>query len=162
MSAALVVGLGSVDRGDDGVGPAVSRAVGALGLPGVRVVEHEDPTALLDLWSGHDLVVVVDAVTSGRPPGALHHLEIDLRSPRLPESAWSSAGRGGTHALGLAAVVELARALHRLPAHLVIVGVEAATFDYGVPLSDPVAQAVEAAVARVVSILEEVSIHVPG
>lgn len=162
MSCALVVGLGSVDRGDDAVGPTVARAIGALCLAGVRVVEHEDPTALLDLWSGHDLVVVVDAVTSGCAPGTLHHFETDSCSPRLPESAWSGAGRGGTHAFGLASVVELARALHRLPTRLVIVGVGAARFDHGVSLSEPVAQAVEAAVLRVVSILEEAVTHVPG
>ena len=128
------------------------------------MVEHEDPTALLDLWSGHDPVVVVDAVSSGVPAGTLHHLETGDASPPLPESAWSDTGRGGTHAFGVATAVELARALHRLPARLVVVGVEAAGFDYGAPLSDAVAEAVDAAVARVLSELgpKGVAGHVPG
>jgi hydrogenase maturation protease len=149
----LVVGLGSPDRGDDAVGPAVALAVAELDLPRVTVVEHEDPTALLDLWSGHDLVVIVDAVSSGRPAGTIHQLETDPGSGPLSETAWSGVGRGGTHAFGVAAAVELARALHRLPARLVVVGVEAAGFEVGADLSDPVAAAVAPAVARVLSVL---------
>ena len=151
--APLVIGLGSVDRGDDAVGPLVARAVGALRIPGVRVVEHEDPTGLIDLWTGHDPVVVVDAVRSGQPSGTLHHLETGEGSPPLPAAAWSDTGWEGTHAFGVAAMVELARALHRLPDRLVVVGVEAAGFAHGAPLSSPVADAVDAAVALVVSVV---------
>ena len=72
----LVVGLGSPDRGDDGIGPLVAAAIGRevaeRGLVGVHVVEHEDPTAVVDLlapagamgaWSA---LVVIDAVRSGQ------------------------------------------------------------------------------------------------
>ncbi len=156
MSAGpLVVGLGSVDRGDDAWEPLVARAVARAALPGVRVVEHEDPTALLDLWDGHDPVVVVDAVCSGSAPGTLHRIETGAGLPPIPESAWSRTGRGGTHAFGAAAAIELARALHRLPPRLVVVGVEATAFDHGAPLSDPVADAVDAAVATVVGIVAD-------
>jgi hydrogenase maturation protease len=168
----LVIGLGSIDRGDDAVGPAVASRVAKLRLPGVRVVDHEDPTALLDLWTGHDPVVVVDAVTSGRPPGTIHQLETDESAPPLPESAWSGVARGSTHAFGVAAAVELARALHRLPPRLVVVGVEASGFEYGEPLSEPVNAVLDATVSRVVEVLtgspvspccdEEVDGHVPG
>ncbi|HEX5087233.1 MAG TPA: hydrogenase maturation protease [Nocardioides sp.] len=165
MTGPLVVGLGRADRGDDAVGGAVARAVArrveAAGLPGVLVVEHEDPTALLDLWVGRDPVVVVDAVCSGTPPGTVRRLETGARASRLQEGAWSATGRGGTHAFGLAAAVELARALHRLPARLVVVGIEAVGFEYGAPLSGPVAAAVPAAAEEVVSVLEEVSADVP-
>jgi hydrogenase maturation protease len=62
-----VIGLGSPDRGHDAVGHWVARRVARLYLPGVSVVEHEDPTGLIDLWSGSDLAVWVDAVRSGAP-----------------------------------------------------------------------------------------------
>jgi hydrogenase maturation protease len=83
-------------------------------------------------------------VCSGGPPGTVHLLDT-----------------GGTHAFGLAAAVELARALRRLPPRLVVVGVEASTFEYGAPLTAPVAAAVPAAVAQVLAVLEEVSARVP-
>jgi len=161
MTTPLVIGLGSVDRGDDAVGSEVARAVAARGLPGVRVVDREDPTSLLDLWSGHDPVVVVDAVRSGAPAGTIHRLETGAGAPRMQERAWSATGRGGTHAFGLAAAVELGRALHRLPPHLVVVGVEAGGFGYGATLTPPVAAAVPAAVASVLAVVSEVRADVP-
>lgn len=157
----IVVGLGSVDRGDDAVGPTVARAVAAVAAPGIRVVEHEDPTALIDLWSGAGLVVVVDAVVSGQRPGTIHVLETGAAQPRLPDSSWDGTGRGGTHAFGLAATVELARALHRLPPRLVLVGVEAACFDHGTPLSASVAAAVDQAVTIVLGVLAHAPAHDP-
>lgn len=147
----LVVGLGSPDRGDDAVGAAVVRAVDALGLPGVQVIEHEDPTGLIDLWDGRDLAVVVDAVVSGGVPGALHVLATGADAAPMTESSWASTGRGGTHAFGIAAAIELARALRRLPRRLVVVGVEAGGFEYGAPLTPPVSAAVRDAVAQVLA-----------
>lgn len=144
----LVVGLGSADRGDDAVGGHVARDVAALAEPGaVVVVEHEDPTDLIELWTGHDRVVVVDATWSGSPPGTLHLIETGAGRDPLPEAAWARTGRGGTHAFGLGAAVGLARVLGRLPGRVTVVGVEAASFEPGAPLSP----AVEAAVPRAVS-----------
>ena len=143
-----MVGLGSPDRGDDAVGRAVARSVEAR-LPGVVVVDHEDPTSLLDLWSGHDLVVVVDAVRSGAPVGTVHWLETGEMGTPVTARAWTHTGHGGTHAIGLAEMVELGRALGRLPARLVVVGIEAESFDHGAPLTAQVAAAVPRAAARV-------------
>ncbi len=157
MSAPLVIGLGSVDRGDDAIGPVVARVVAAEGPAAARVIEHEDPTALLDLWAGHDVVVVVDAVCSGGPAGSVHELETGIGAAPMPERAWSAIGHGGTHAFGLGAAVELARALHRLPARLVVVGVEAGGFEHGAPLTAPVATAVPVAAAQVIAVLGEAS-----
>jgi hydrogenase maturation protease len=163
-SRPLVIGLGSPDRGDDAVGPAVARAVAAL-RPGLEVVEHEDPTALLDLWSGHSPVVVVDAVRSGAVVGTLHLLETGATGPPLSAGAWGRAGHRSTHAFGLAEMVELGRALGRLPDRLVVVGVEAEQFDHGAPLTPRVAAATPVAAASVCDAVaatrrEEAS-HVP-
>lgn len=146
---ALVVGLGSPDRGDDAVGPAVAQAVEAAALACVTVAVHEDPTALLHLWTGWDMVVVVDAVMSGGTPGEIIVREAGADSERLPDSAWAETGRGGTHAFGLATAIELARTLGRLPHRVVVVGVEAASFDHGEGLTPAVANAVDAAVEAV-------------
>lgn len=158
----LVVGLGSPDRGDDGVGVAVARAVAARGLPDVDVLTHEDPTDLVELWAGRELVVVADAVRSGAEPGTIVVVETGAEGERLPESAWGRSGRGGTHAFGLASAVELARALHRLPRRVALLGIEAASFEHGAPLSRSVAAAVPFAVERALGALEEETTGVPG
>jgi hydrogenase maturation protease len=151
--AVLVVGLGSPDRGDDAIGIDVARGVAALALPDVEVVGHEDATDLIELWRGCARVVVVDAVRSGAPPGALRVLQTGAALDPLPESAWAPTGRGGRHAFGLAAAIELARALRRLPAQVVVVGVEAEGCERGEPLSPAVAAAVPEAVNAVVAVI---------
>ncbi len=155
----LIIGLGSPDRGDDAVGPAVAHAVEELNLPGVRVAAHEDPTALIHLWTEEDLVVVVDAVMSGAAPGGVMVREAGASSAALPPSAWEETGRGGTHAFGLASAIELARTLGRLPSRVVVVGIEAASFDHGENLTPTVAAAVPEAVSTVLGILDEASLR---
>ena len=153
--SALVIGLGNVDRGDDGVGPTVVERVRERGE--FDVVVTGDPLSLIDLWDGHQLVVVVDAVTSRAPSGTIHVVETGVELPPLPAETWSDQPRGGSHALGVATAVELGRALGRLPTRLVVIGVEANNFDHGAPLSAQVAAAIEPAAQRVI---EEVDAHV--
>jgi hydrogenase maturation protease len=145
MTTTLVVGLGRDDRGDDAVGPVVARAVAALGLPGVRVEECIEPLALIDLWASYEAVVVVDAVRSGARPGTVHRRRT---GPERPPLTPLRGGAASSHGMGLDSVAELARALGRLP-DLRVVGVEALSFEYGAPLSAPVARAVQRTVEAV-------------
>jgi hydrogenase maturation protease len=138
--ADLIAGIGNPWRGDDAAGLVAARRLGEA-LPGVRVVEVEgDPAALLDLWAGAELAIVVDAVRSGAPPGTIHRLDASA----LPAGLRSAS----THALGLADAVELARALDRLPARVELYGIEGARFEPGEALTPAVARAVEALCER--------------
>lgn len=155
----LVVGVGAPDRGDDAVGPAVVRAVAGLLDEGARppgpgevdCVEREEPSALLELWHGVGLCVVVDAVVSGAVPGTLHELTTGAGLPPLRDRGRVT----GTHDLGLGTAVELARALGRLPGRVVVIGVEAASFDHGAPLHPAVAAAVAPAAESVLDVLRD-------
>ncbi|MEU6411689.1 hydrogenase maturation protease [Microbispora sp. NPDC046933] len=99
--------------------------------PSVAVVESSgDPAALVEVWSGAALAIVVDAVSSGAPPGTVHR---PVRS--LPRAAWRCAG---SHSLGLADAVELGLALGRLPGELVVAGIEGGDFTPGAPMTRPV------------------------
>lgn len=142
---ALVVGLGSSDRGDDGIGPVVAGVVASRGLDDVDVVPQVQPSELLHVMHGYDLVVVVDAMHSGGRPGSVAVLE--------PRASLSHTGASGTHDLGLAEVVQLARVLGRLPERLVVVAIECADLSHGAALSTDVEQAVPAAVDAVTAAL---------
>jgi len=170
----LVVGLGSPDRGDDAVGPlvaaAVARATSQRGLVGVHVVEHEDPTALIDhldpaspagAWSA---AVIIDAVRSGATPGTVSVLEVGPDGQDLASlGARLDPGPAGTHGFGLAGAIELARALDRLPPRFVVVGIEAQGFDHGAPLSASVLAAIPRATDAVLGIIEEATARIgPG
>jgi hydrogenase maturation protease len=151
----LVVGLGSVDRGDDAVGTIVadrvSDALRSARVSWVEVVALADPTSLPDAMAGMGVVVVIDAIRSGREPGTVTCHEFGQGESPLP--AHAKPGIDGTHGLGIAAVAELARALDLLPARAVLVGVESVEFGHGQALSAPVSGAVPGAVGAVLGIL---------
>jgi hydrogenase maturation protease len=138
--------LGNRYRGDDAVGLL---AADRLRAAGVEVQECEDePTRLLDSWAGLDLLVLVDAVRSGAAPGTVHR--VDVSSGTLPEEL----GLTSSHAFGLAETVELARALDRLPARVVVYGIEGGSFAAGAGLTPAVAGAVDEVVAGVLGELD--------
>lgn len=151
--AVIVIGVGNPDRGDDGAGPAVARRVRAAlterGLPqarDIRVLEcGGEASTLMDAWDGAPTVILIDAVRSGAPPGHVHR--IDAHRQTISESGF----RSSTHAFGVAEAVALARALGRLPARLVLYGIEGQMFDAGTRLSAEVAAAVPTATTQVVS-----------
>ncbi len=147
-----VIGIGNPLRGDDAAGLLVARRVRDLAAPGVEVVELEgEPGRLIDAWEEAALVVVVDAVRSGGEEGSV--VRFDATAGPLP----AAVGASSTHALGLGDAVEIARALGRLPARLVVYGIEGARFEPGAGLSPAVAAAVDAAVDAVLSEREAVS-----
>ena len=149
MTGAVVVGVGNRHRRDDGVGPAVAAAVGALGLPGVAVVLGEvEPLGLIDAVAGAELAVVVDAalVPAGEP-GRIHRREAS--GPVVP--GLGAARSASTHGIGLAEALRLAGALGRAPGRTVVLAVEVADVGSGDGLSAPVAAAVPAAVEAVVA-----------
>ena len=139
-----VVGVGNRWRRDDAAGLAVAERLRDTLPAGVEVVEREgEPAALIEAWEGADAVWVIDAVSSGSPPGTVHRVEAG--GTPLPASLF----RASTHALGLADAVELARALGRLPAELVVLGIEGCNLEAGEGISPEVAAAVERVAATV-------------
>jgi len=143
---ALLIGVGNADRGDDAAGLVVARRVAAAAPGGVSVTELSgDQSGLLDAWEGQSEVWVADAVCSGAAPGTVYRFTVSPSTGAAPLGARFS--RRGTHALSLADVIELARALGRLPGRLVGYGIEGAAFEPGAPLS-AAADAAARAVAR--------------
>jgi hydrogenase maturation protease len=139
----LVIGIGNAWRSDDAAGLAVAHALQASPPPGVEVLAREgEPTELIDLWADAEAVWLVDAVSSGAPPGSVHRL--DATSESLPAALF----RVSSHLVGLAEAIELARALGRLPGHVVVFGIEGARFEAGEGLSPEVADAVERVAGR--------------
>ena len=145
MTRGLVIGLGNRDRGDDAVGLLLARRLREVLPKEVPVREHEgDLLALLALWRDADLVIVVDAMRSGAPPGSVRRFE----AHREPLPAAMTLGYS-THGVGLAEVIELARSLKELPSRLIVYGVEGARFEPGGSLTPEVARAIEPVVQSV-------------
>lgn len=125
-----VFGIGNPWRRDDGAGPVTARLLGGMGIPRVDVREVCDGGAsVINSWQPHDRVFLVDAAVSGAPPGTIHR--IDAKSNPIPSDVFPCS----THDLGAAEVAEFARVLGKLPAELVVYGVEGANFEQGEGMS---------------------------
>jgi len=143
-ASTVIVGVGSAWRRDDGAGLAAARRLRATLAAERRVIAKEgDVAGLLEDWQGAEAAVVIDATSSGSKPGTIRRFDAHERP--LPSAlSWSS-----THSFGVAEAVELARALGRLPARVVVFGIEGRDFTPGEGLSPDVDAAVDEVVKRV-------------
>jgi len=154
----VVVGIGNRYRRDDGFGPAVLAELARLRTARPELgcvtlaVSDGEPTRMLELWTGADLAVVVDAVRDGEDhPGHTYELSLD-RLAELPERPTASS-----HAIGLGSTVDLARVLDRLPGRLVVLAVGGSEFGFGEGLTREVATAVRPITERVLALVGRVS-----
>lgn len=148
----VVAGIGNRFRRDDSVGLRVLDLVRSRVPQCVEPVESNgDAVALVSTWEGASLVVLVDAVAAGGKPGTIYRFDGQDRLPARFFRAPSS------HVLGLGEALELARALDRLPEHVVVVGIEIDDVGHGEGLSPAVAAAVTRAADLVLALVE--SLH---
>jgi hydrogenase maturation protease len=141
----VVIGVGNEFRRDDGLGPAVLARLREEALPADVTLAASDgePTRMLDLWTGADLAVVVDAVrTGGDHGGHIYELRVEDLHGRSAEAA-------GSHRIGLGSTVELGRVLRRMPRRLVVYAVDGCDFGFGTGLTPEVAAAVAPVAERV-------------
>lgn len=144
MTEPMVIGIGNPLRGDDAIGAEAAAVLRDRPEEVAEVFTHDgEPSGLMDLWEGRGLVIVVDAVSSGNPPGTVLRMDAGVRE--LPADYFAAS----THLIGLPEAVELARSLGRLPEGLVVYGIEAEAFEPGAGLSDAARKGVDEAVRRI-------------
>jgi hydrogenase maturation protease len=131
---AIVIGVGSEYRHDDGAAIDVINRLKHRHLPGISlVISDGEPTRLIDLWDGAELAIVIDAIRTERPvPGRIYKFTVDQAVAEPGTSASS-------HGLGLGEAVELGRTLGRMPHRLIILAIEGADFSVGLGFSPAVA-----------------------
>lgn len=120
---AVIICVGNELMGDDALGPTVFQRLVAdppPGRPRVHLV-GSCGLELLEVLAGEELLLVVDAVALGAPPGSLHILE---------ESDLPLLHGACTHGAGLAETLALGRRIDpgRVPARVVLLGIEGAVF----------------------------------
>jgi hydrogenase maturation protease len=138
----LVAGIGNVFFSDDGFGVEVARRVSAQQLPdGVNVSDFgiRGLHLAFEMVSGYDLVIVVDAVARGGPPGTLYVLEPDAELP----------GHADAHSMELRNVLAFVEQLSEQPPRMLIVGCEPASTEPGMELSEVAAGAIDRAIGLV-------------
>jgi hydrogenase maturation protease len=139
----IVIGIGNRDRGDDAAGCSVVKLLRDTLPPDIELAEHDgDVSALISRLDGVAAAFLVDACTSGTPPGTVHRFNV--AAAPLPQATFGLS----THGLGLAAAVELARAIGGLPPQCIVYAIEGSSFEMGAPLSPAVAAAAKDVAVR--------------
>jgi hydrogenase maturation protease len=146
----LVAGLGNVFCSDDAFGVSVVEELAKRTLPaGVEVRDFGIRGIHLayQLLEPYDLVVLVDAVDRGGPPGTLYVIEAEPGAEPGPEVSMDA------HDLGPDAVLSLVPRLGGTVGRVVVVGCEPAGIDAGIGLSPAVQDAVGTAVQLVIDLV---------
>jgi len=143
---ALFVGFGS-PHGDDQIGWLIADRLARDGtLPTSVVVKKAAiPLDLLDWLENLDCLHVCDAFQGAAIPGELRRWEWDVVSdvPTMTElfPNFMRLRCQGSHDFGLAAVLDLALRLHRLPHRIVVWAIAGDGFDVGNSVSEKLKRA---------------------
>lgn len=152
MSGVLIAGIGNVFFSDDGFGVEAVRRITEHVLPdGVSAQDYGIRGVHLayDLLDGQvHTLILVDALPTGEAPGTVTLLEVD--EAVLAELAADPVSVD-SHAMHPAAVLAALHALGGRVDRVLVVGCEPETVAPGMGLSEPVAAAVDAAVALAIS-----------
>jgi hydrogenase maturation protease len=147
----LIIGLGNPIVSDDSVGLRVAARLREI------LADREDVDVTEDCWGGlrlmermigYDRAIVIDAISTGAPPGTIHHLTTTSISTQKSASA---------HDVNLPTALAFGR---RAGAHLPadddvrLIGIEAEDLiNFGDTCTPAVAAAIPSAVREVVQIL---------
>jgi hydrogenase maturation protease len=184
----LLVALGNPLAGDDGAGVEIARRLIERGEVGCQVRILLSPgVELLDAFASADVILLVDAVSSGSPPGTLHLVPLvpfqlgeavhrtnvttrvgsarryadqsqEVGTARgLPEVEPHSLSSLSTHGFGLQETLELARALGRCVPRLMLLGVEAEAVAPGAARSPAVERAISSVLEQLPRLLSLLS-----
>lgn len=142
----LIIGVGNEFRGDDAAGLIAARRIKELNAYGFEVIENSgDGAGLIEKWSRRELVILIDAVVSGAPPGTVHKFA-PHNIMQLGMFTFS------THLFSIPQAIELSLSLGKMPREMVIYGIEADSFESGRPISPEVEKAID-------EIVEDVTQH---
>jgi hydrogenase maturation protease len=142
----LVLGLGNILCGDDGLGAvAIARIRARYEVPeGVSILDGGTlGLSLLPYVEDSERVILVDAINAEAPPGSFVRLEGDEVGPAV-------AGRLSVHQVGVADLLDAARWRGKLPGELVLLGLVPGTLEVGVTRSARVEAGLPGLVDRVV------------
>lgn len=146
----LVLGIGNLVMGDDGVGVRVVQKLRQnLQLP-PEVAVLDGGTLGLDILphlEGIERLIVVDALETGGAPGTLVRLAGD-QIPLALETKVSA------HQMGLKDLLTVARLMGHAPAEMVLLGVQPASSEMGIGLTPSVEARVDVLLAGILAELE--------
>lgn len=161
MKRVLIAGVGNVLRSDDGFGVEVAGRLGAMNLPDHVVVVETGiggMALIQELSAEVGVLIVVDAVDKGRPPGTVMVIEPEVVDVHLLSATERYDLLADVHLATPERVFVMAKALGVLPEKVLMVGCQPEDAEsMGRGLSTVVAAAIEPAILEVLDLLKEFS-----
>jgi hydrogenase maturation protease len=142
----LILGIGNILLGDEGIGVRVIEAMRSQSLPqGVEVIDGGTGGAdLIEVIAHRRKAIVVDAMDADCEPGTLMRLSPDDLVPR-------GDTRISLHDVGLLDALHMAGHLGCAPAQIVIIGIQPKSVAWGTELSAELAACVPKIIERVMA-----------
>ena len=141
----MVIGVGNLLLKDEGAGIHAIQELRKNSLPaGVEAIDGGlVGLRLLDLFSGAQKLLLIDAAEMGLAPGSVARF--------TPEDVRFQSGelKLSTHDVALPEVLALARALNQCPSEIVIIGIQPKEISWGDELTPEVRAAIPKAVGLV-------------
>lgn len=154
----LVLGLGNLLLGDDGVGLLLLEEL-ARRAPGGGDIEFIDGgtqgLALLGRIANRAALIVLDAVAAGAPPGTVHVI-----GGREALALGASGGGRTAHEGNAGELLAVAALLGELPGQVTVIGIEPARLDTQVGLSAPVLSGMEEALETARRVIEQARVRI--
>ncbi|HEX4921121.1 MAG TPA: hydrogenase maturation protease [Candidatus Bathyarchaeia archaeon] len=144
--AVVVVGIGHEFKGDDYVGSLVAKDLQRRRKTGRQVVivdAESSPENITKVLSENRprLLILIDAIDAGLPSGSISLMEVsDTTYPFF-----------GTHSLPLRILLEMSPEIPKT----VLLGIQSASHEFGMPLSSEVAMAESQVVMELGSLIEK-------
>lgn len=148
----LAVGIGSWGSSDDAAGLLLAQAIAHRGLEGVEVVVSAGPPVDLLDRSERSLVLVLDAVRLGAPPGTVHLFRIQPDTP---------SGEPASHRWSAGQWLSLRQALGCHPCPVAILGIEPASLDPGFGVTPAVMEGIALAVTKAEQVIRDAHRGIP-
>ena len=146
MAKTLIVGVGSILRGDDGIGVRVLDELEKLDVPDNVKLYSGDISGLdlLKIFPGFDKVIIVDAADMNEGPGTIKV----LRAAQIKKSDFKD--QFSTHGMALLETLTLADKLD-MTCEITIVGIQPEDTGFNLKLSERIS----AKISEVVEMVKE-------
>ncbi len=131
MTKPLIIGIGNIFRGDDAIGVVIAKELKERLSQAAEVATCQgDVMQLMDLWEERNQVFLIDAISTDEQEIGFVH-----RFAAHKEAIPAVFSQASTHVLDVVQVIELAKALDRLPKILILYGIESEEYILDTQLS---------------------------
>ncbi|MBF0494016.1 MAG: hydrogenase maturation protease [Candidatus Omnitrophica bacterium] len=148
----IIIGVGSILRGDDGVGPRVIDELEKQNLP-KNVLLHSGDICGLDLlkvFPGHDRVIIIDAARMGMPAGTVKIFNFTEIKKSDFKNIYS------THGMSLLETLTLGHELGVDP-EIIVIGVEPLSTDPALALSPAIKAIIPDLIDKIKNCIDDLS-----